>query len=69
MASGQSARDKLVRFFEQAAFDPILGARPDAPSVADQAQPEHVKGAPGLPTLHEVRRQSERSSRSPSIGS
>jgi hypothetical protein len=68
MASGQSARDKLVRFFDQAAFDPILGARPDAPSAAHQAKPEHVKGALGLPTLHEVRRRFECSSRSPSIG-
>jgi hypothetical protein len=36
MASNDSARDKLLRFLDQTAFDPILRAKPDKYSDADR---------------------------------
>jgi hypothetical protein len=45
MAADQNAREKLVQFLDQKAFDPILRASPDRYSVNDKDKLEHVKGA------------------------
>jgi hypothetical protein len=44
MAAGQTAREKLVRFLDQAASNPILCASPDGYSAALKAKLEHVQG-------------------------
>jgi hypothetical protein len=44
MAAGQTAREKLVRFLDQAASNPILCASPDCYSAALKAKLEHVQG-------------------------
>jgi hypothetical protein len=45
MAADQNARERLVRFLDQKAFDPILRASPDRFSKSDRDKLEHVKGA------------------------
>jgi hypothetical protein len=45
MAADQNAREKLLRFLDQRAFDPILRASPDRYSGDDKDKLEHVKGA------------------------
>jgi hypothetical protein len=45
MAADRNAREKLVRFLDQKAFDPILRASPDRFSESDRDKLEHVKGA------------------------
>lgn len=46
MAADQHAREKLVRFLDEQAFDPILGADPECYSGTDRQKLEHVGGAP-----------------------
>jgi hypothetical protein len=45
MAADQNAREKLVQFLDQKAFDPILRASPDRYSGSDKDRLEHVKDA------------------------
>jgi hypothetical protein len=45
MAADQNAREKLVQFLDQKAFDPILRASPDRYSANDKDRLEHVKEA------------------------
>jgi hypothetical protein len=45
MAADQNAREKLVQFLDQKAFDPILRARPDRYSGTDREKLEHVQDA------------------------
>lgn len=45
MAADQAAREKLVRFLDQEAFDPILRASPDRYSAGDQSKLEYVQSA------------------------
>jgi hypothetical protein len=45
MAADQNAREKLLRFLDQRAFDPILRASPDRYSGNDKDKLEHVKDA------------------------
>jgi hypothetical protein len=45
MAADQNAREKLVRFLDEQAFDPILRADPERYSGSDRQKLEHIKGA------------------------
>jgi hypothetical protein len=45
MAADQNAREKLIQFLDERAFDPILRARPDRYSGSDRDMLTHVKGA------------------------
>lgn len=45
MAADQNARERLVQFLDEKAFDPILRARPNRYSGNDREKLEHVKGA------------------------
>ena len=45
MAADQNARERLVRFLDEQAFDPILRTSPDRYSGNDRDKLEHVKGA------------------------
>lgn len=45
MAADQNAREKLVQFLDEQAFDPILRASPDRYAGNDRDKLEHVKEA------------------------
>jgi hypothetical protein len=45
MAADQNAREKLIRFLDERAFDPILRASPDRYSGSDRDMLTHLKGA------------------------
>jgi hypothetical protein len=45
MAADQNAREKLVQFLDEEAFDPILRTSPDRYSGNARDRLEHVKGA------------------------
>ena len=62
MAADQNARERLVRFLDEEAFDPILRTSPDRYSGNDRDKLEHVKAprrgrSSGIITTTRVRKK------------